>query len=118
MNDTCGHRVAAMNVDGWGYVECEIEAGHPVDPGKRGDGHRFGRAVILDGGAFRSANVPSPSTECPGCGVDVVGCTEFIGRDGRRRWQQPVVTIDKGQQVGGLVHIEGGERCLKDATGL
>lgn len=53
--------------------------------------------------------------QCPTCGCWVKGCYESMV-DGRRRWEQPVVTIDKGQQVGGLSHTEGGERCTKDAA--
>lgn len=53
---------------------------------------------------------------CPVCGCWTKGCYESVGDDGRRRWTQPVVTIDKGQQVGGLVHIENGTRCTKDAA--
>ena len=52
----CGKRVSAMTVDGWGYVECERETGHPVAAG-RGEGHRFGR-IVHDGGAHRLANLP------------------------------------------------------------
>lgn len=53
---------------------------------------------------------------CPVCGCWTKGCYETMGDDGRRRWTQPVVSIDKGQQVGGLVHIEGGPRCTRDAA--
>lgn len=59
-----------------------------------------------------------PLTECPICGCDVSGCTLTTGDDGMRRWTQPVVEDwHRGsyrELAGGLVHIEGGRRCLSD----
>lgn len=51
---------------------------------------------------------------CPGCGVDVRGCTETVGGDGRRRWMQPTSRADRDRIEGGLVHIENGPRCTAD----
>lgn len=57
--------------------------------------------------------------ECPECGCDVRGCTETTSSDGRRRWAQPVTHAQTPTGAryltGGLVHVEGGRRCLSDA---
>jgi hypothetical protein len=61
---------------------------------------------------------PEVITECPICGCDVSGCALSVGDDGRRRWTQPVVEdwhrSSLRELSGGLVHIEGGRRCLAD----
>jgi hypothetical protein len=60
-----------------------------------------------------------PITNCPICGCDVSGCALSIGADGLRRWTQPVKHEQKSDGArfltGGLVHIEGSGRCLRDA---
>lgn len=117
MAETCRFRAAAMDVDGWGYVECELDAGHPLTEGL-GAGHRFS-AIVHDHGAYRLANLPSidpAETACPTCGCDVTNCSLTVLDDGRRRWMQNTRAVDKGRLEGGLVHVENGRRCLADAA--
>lgn len=59
--------------------------------------------------------MPDTTVECPVCGCDVRGCTETVLDDGRRRWMQRTQRVDKDRIEGGLVHVEGGRRCLSDA---
>lgn len=49
--EVCGDRRAAMDVDGWGYAECTLPAGHP--------GQHHPGAIVHDGGAFRAEQVPA-----------------------------------------------------------
>lgn len=55
--------------------------------------------------------------ECSVCGVDVSDCTE-VESDGKKAWRQPVKRGTKPDGAtlvtGGLLHIEGGRRCLAD----
>jgi hypothetical protein len=58
MPGVCGHRFAAMDIDGWGYVECTLPKNHVTDAAKRGGGHRPDSPIVHDGGAYRMANLP------------------------------------------------------------
>lgn len=66
--------------------------------------------------------VEPPVLACPICGCDVSGCTLAMGDDGLRRWTQPIKEVwhrDEYRELsGGLVHIEGGKRCLSDAADI
>lgn len=61
---------------------------------------------------------PIPVNFCPTCGVDVTGCMEMKDALGRRMWRQKVKVTEGATglpvMLGGLSHIERGERCLSD----
>lgn len=74
-----------------------------------------------DGAQVAAGSVMATQVEaCPMCGCDVRGCSESVGDDQLRRWTQPVEHTEKADGarilLGGLVHIEGGPRCLRDAA--
>jgi hypothetical protein len=49
--ETCTDRRAVMDVDGWGYSDCTLDAEHP--------GEHHPGPIVHDAGAFRAMQVPA-----------------------------------------------------------
>lgn len=55
-------------------------------------------------------------TTCPTCRLDVGGCTVGRTRDGKTTWDRPyqreLGPTGTMMSMGGLTHVERGERCV------
>lgn len=69
-----------------------------------------------------TGKMATPDAHCPTCGLEVGGYALGVTSDGRTTWDRPT-KLEIGPsgtevRVGGLTHVEGGERCIAAASVL